>query len=136
MSVNKLIVAGHLGGDPQERKTASGSKVVSFSVATSERWWDATTGERREITNWHRVVIFNERVGEIAMKYLKKGSQAYVEGMSLTRSYENKGEKKYVTELVIKQFNGNLVLLDRAEGQKPDENSYGGQAPIDDEVPF
>lgn len=136
MSVNKLIVIGHLGGDPQERKTASGSKVVSFSVATSERWKDATTGERHENTNWHRVVIFNEKVGEIAMKFLKKGSQVFIEGMSLTRSYESKGEKKYVTELVLKQFSGGLVLLDRAEQSKPDENSYGGSQPLDDEVPF
>lgn len=136
MSVNKLIIAGHLGRDPAERKTSTGSKVVSFSVATSERWKDQTTGERREVTNWHQVVIFNEKIGEIAMKYLKKGSQVYCEGMSLTRSYEGNGDKRYVTELVIKQFNGSLVLLDRAESQKPDENAYGAAPPVDDEIPY
>lgn len=142
-SVNKLIIVGHLGRAPEERRTQKNEMVVTFAVATTERWRDAATGERREATSWHNVVIYGERIGKIAMEYLKKGSQVYLEGQSLTRKWETKaGETRYTTEMVLKDFNGKLTLLDRAEREPPPPGSgsdYGGPAtppPVDDEVPF
>lgn len=137
--VNRHILIGHLGRDPESRAMQSGAKVVTFSLAVSEQWRDKTTGEKKQHTSWHNVVVFNEPVGEIAMKYLKKGSQVYIEGEVLTRSYDKDAEKRYVTETVLKPFRGQLVLLDRAEkAPAPSESAYGSSSapPLDDEVPF
>lgn len=142
-SVNKHIIVGHLGRDPEQRATQSGGKVVTFSVATSESWTDKATGEKREATAWHQVVIFNDGLGDIAMKYLKRGARVYLEGEVQTRSWEKDGEKQYRTETVLKQYRGELVLLDRADrAPPPDQQSYGTRPAsppaggLDDEVPF
>lgn len=136
-SINKHIVIGHLGKNPEEASTNSGAKVVRFSLATGRSWIDKATGERRQSTAWHNIVIFNEKIGEIAMKYLKKGSQCYIEGEVLTRTYEKGGEKRYVTETVVQPFSGTITLLDRAErAGTPDENSYSQSSAPDDDVPL
>ena len=136
--VNRHILVGHLGRDPEGRPLANGGKVVTFSLAVSEQWRDRASGEKRQSTSWHQVVIFSEPLGETAMKFLKKGSHAYVEGEVLTRSYEKDGATRYVTETVLRPFRGALVLLDRAEKPPaPGEASYGASAaPPDSDVPF
>jgi single-strand DNA-binding protein len=125
-SVNKVILVGNLGRDPEVRMMQqSGGRVVSFSVATSEAWNDRTTGERKEKTQWHRVVIFNEKLGEIAEKYLRKGSKVYVEGQLESRKYTDKdGNERDITEVVIGRFKGELTLLD----------SRGGGAAVEEEA--
>jgi single-strand DNA-binding protein len=117
-SVNKVILIGNLGKDPEVRTMQSGGKVVSFSVATSESWNDKASGERKEKTQWHRVVIFNERLGEVAEKYLKKGMKVYLEGAIESRKYTDKdGAERDITEIVLARFRGELTMLDgRAEG--------------------
>lgn len=117
-SVNKVILVGNLGRDPESRTMANGGKVVSFSVATSETWNDRASGERKEKTQWHRVAIFNERLGEIAEKYLKKGSSVYVEGSLESRKFTGQdGQEREITEVVISRFKGELTLLGgRGEG--------------------
>jgi len=124
-SVNKVILVGNLGRDPEVRNTQDGRKIVSLSVATSENWKDRGSGERRERTEWHRVVIFNERLGEIAERYLRKGSKVYLEGALQTRKWQDQsGQEKYTTEVVLQQFRGELTLLDgRGEGGG---GGYGG----------
>ncbi len=113
-SVNKVILVGNLGKDPEVRNTQSGMKMVNFNIATSESWNDKASGERKELTEWHRVVVMNERIAEIAEKYLKKGSKVYVEGKLQTRKWtDQSGQEKYTTEVVIGRFNGELTLLDR-----------------------
>jgi single-strand DNA-binding protein len=110
--LNKATIIGNLGADPEARHLQSGSLVVNLRIATSERWTDKQSGEQRERTEWHRVVIFNENVGRIAEQYLKKGSQVYVEGMIQTRKWTDQvGVERYSTEIVIKPFNGQIVLL-------------------------
>jgi single-strand DNA-binding protein len=116
-SVNKVILVGNLGRDPEARNMPSGGKVVSFSVATSETWNDRASGERKEKTQWHRVAIFNERLGEIAEKYLRKGSKVYLEGSVETRKYTDKdGQERETTEIVLGRFRGELTLLDSRGG--------------------
>ena len=117
-SVNKVILVGNLGADPEVRTLPSGSKVVNLSVATSESWRDKMSGERKEKTEWHRVVIFNERLTELAEKYLRKGSKVYVEGQLQTRKWtDQSGVEKYSTEVVLQGFNATLTMLDgRSEG--------------------
>lgn len=117
-SVNKVILVGNLGRDPEVRNTQSGGKVVSFSVATSETWNDRASGERKEKTQWHRIAIFNERLGEIAEKYLRKGSKVYLEGSLESRKYTDKdGQEREITEVVLSRFRGELTLLSgRGEG--------------------
>ncbi|WP_431269741.1 single-stranded DNA-binding protein [Dankookia sp. P2] len=116
-SVNKVILVGNLGRDPEARNMQSGGKVVSFSVATSETWNDRASGERKEKTQWHRVAIFNEKLGEIAEKYLKKGSKVYLEGALESRKYTDKdGQEREITEVVISRFKGELTLLDGRGG--------------------
>lgn len=138
--INKQILAGHLGQPPRVANTQDGKKVVSFSLATSEQWTDKATGEKREATTWHKVVIFAEPLADLAEKYLKKGSAVYVEGQSLSRKYKDRdGLDRVITECVLRPFKGELVLLDRAESSKPDEAAYGAAStapPLDDEVPF
>ncbi|MCX5614625.1 single-stranded DNA-binding protein [Bombella saccharophila] len=123
-SVNKVILVGNLGRDPETRNTQSGSKIVNLAIATSDTWNDRNSGERRERTEWHRVVIFNERVGEVAERYLRKGRKVYIEGELRTRKWtDQQGVEKYTTEVVIDRFRGNLVLLD---GQRSggDDSGY------------
>ena len=116
-SVNKVILAGNLGLDPEVRFSQSGSKIVNMSVATSESWKDKQTGERKEKTEWHRIVIFNERLADVAEKYLKKGSKVYLEGALQTRKWTDKeGAEKYTTEVVIDRFRGELTMLDTKGG--------------------
>lgn len=118
-SVNKVILVGNLGRDPEVRHMQDGNKVVQLSVATSEAWKDRTTGERRDRTEWHRVVIFNDRIAEIAERYLKKGSKVFLEGQLQTRKWTDQasGQEKYTTEIVIQKYKGELTLLDsRGEG--------------------
>lgn len=146
-SINKVILVGNLGKDPEVRHSNDGAKIVSMTLATGESWKDKSTGERRERTEWHRVVIFNERVGEIAEKYLKKGSKVYLEGQLQTRKWtDQQGLERYTTEVVLSKFRGELTLLDsRGSGDDIDMNSgysqtspssSGGFDNLDDEVPF
>jgi single-strand DNA-binding protein len=122
-SVNKVILVGNLGRDPEVRQTQDGTKIVHLSVATSERWRDRSSGENRERTEWHRVVIFNERLGEIAEKYLAKGRTVYLEGQLQTRKWtDQSGQEKYTTEVVLQRFRGELTLL----GGRGDDAGYGG----------
>lgn len=110
-SVNKVILVGNLGKDPEIRTLNNGDRVANLSLATSETWRDKSTGERKEKTEWHRVVIFNDNIVKVAENYLKKGSTVYVEGQLSTRKYEQNGVEKYTTEVVIQRFNGNLTML-------------------------
>ena len=128
-SVNKVILVGNLGRDPEVRQTQDGTKIVHLSVATSERWRDRSSGENRERTEWHRVVIFNERLGEIAEKYLAKGRTVYLEGQLQTRKWtDQSGQEKYTTEVVLQRFRGELTLL----GGRGDDAGFGGGASDDD----
>ncbi|HKN10193.1 MAG TPA: single-stranded DNA-binding protein [Pseudomonadota bacterium] len=116
-SVNKVILIGNLGKDPEIRRTQDGRPIAHFTVATSDTWRDKTTGERRERTEWHRVVIFNEGLCRIAEQYLKKGSKVYLEGSLQTRKWQDQsGQDKYTTEVVLQGFNAQLTMLDRAGG--------------------
>jgi len=116
-SVNKVILIGNLGKDPEVRSMQNGGKVVNLSIATSETWRDKNSGERQEKTEWHRVVIFNEKLGEVAEKYLKKGAKVYVEGALQTRKWtDNSGVEKYSTEVVLQRFRGELTMLDGGKG--------------------
>lgn len=112
-SVNKVILVGNVGKDPEVRRMTSGAPVVSMSIATSERWSDKASGEKKEKTEWHRVVIFNEHIAKVAEQYVRKGSKIYLEGALQTRKWTDKdGAEKYSTEVVLQKFNGALVLLD------------------------
>jgi single-strand DNA-binding protein len=116
-SVNKVILVGNLGADPEIRRTQDGRPIANLSIATSESWRDKNSGERREKTEWHRVVVFNEGLCKIVEQYLKKGSKIYVEGQLQTRSWEDQsGQKKYSTEVVLQGYNGALTMLDGREG--------------------
>jgi single-strand DNA-binding protein len=111
--VNKVILVGNLGADPEVRQLPSGEPVVNLRVATSESWRDKNSGERKEKTEWHRVVIFNENIAKVAEKYLKKGSKVYLEGQIQTRKWTNKdGQEQYSTEVVLQRFRGELQMLD------------------------
>ena len=116
-SLNKVMLIGNLGKDPEVRSVQNGGKVCNFSLATSENWKDKNSGERREKTDWHNVAIFNENLVRIAEQYLKKGSKVYIEGSLQTRKWQDQsGADKYTTEVVLQNFNGTLVLLDGREG--------------------
>lgn len=120
-SVNKVILVGNLGADPEVRTMQSGDKMVQLSLATSERWKDKNSGERREKTEWHRVVIFNKGLVSVAENYLKKGSKVYIEGQVETRKWQDQsGNDKYTTEIVLRPYRGELTMLDS-------RNSGGGQ---------
>ena len=150
-SVNKVTLVGNLGRDPDIRAMQNGDKIVQLSIATSDRWKDKNTGEQRERTEWHRVVIFNDALGRIAEQYLKKGSTIYIEGQLQTRKWtdQQSGQEKYTTEIVLQKYRGELTLL----GSKPDnqidnrsnnldiEQSNQITEPdiasdLDDEIPF
>ena len=157
-SVNKVILVGNLGRDPEVRHTQSGDPIVHLNLATSETWRDRSTGERRERTEWHRVVIFNENLGKIAERYLRKGSKVYIEGQLQTRKWtDQQGVEKYTTEVVLQRFRGELTMLDRRGENDGDfgggggRSDYGGGPPsgggggrsggggggdFDDEIPF
>ena len=122
-SINKVILVGNLGRDPEVRATQDGSKIVNLSLATSERWKDRNSGEQREKTEWHRVVIFNENLGRIAEQYLRKGSTCYIEGQMQTRKWtDQQGVEKYTTEVVLQRYRGELTLL----GGRGDSQMAGG----------
>jgi len=157
-SVNKVILVGNLGRDPEIRSLNSGDRVASFSIATSETWRDRTTGERREKTEWHRISIFNDNLVKIAEQYLRKGSKVYLEGALQTRTYTDaQGLEKQATEIVLQKFRGELTMLDgRRDGEggggREFEGAGAGYAPgpkaaasgpretfsadLDDEIPF
>ena len=128
-SVNKVILVGNLGRDPEVRRTGAGDPVVSFSVATTESWRDKASGERKDRTEWHNVVIFNENLGKIAEQYLKKGAKVYLEGQLQTREYTDKeGHQRKTTEVVLQRFRGELTLLDSRGGGREggeERGSYG-----------
>ncbi len=131
-SVNKVILIGNLGADPDIRTMQSGDKVVNLSIATSESWKDKMTGERREKTEWHRVVVFNKGLVNVCENYLKKGSKVYIEGQIETRSWEQNGEKKYTTEIVLRPYRGELTMLDSRSGGVGASGSYGGGQSFND----
>jgi single-strand DNA-binding protein len=161
-SVNKVILIGNLGKDPEVRRMQDGRPVVNLSVATSDTWRDKATGERKERTEWHRVVVFNENAAKFAEQYLKKGAKVYVEGALQTRKWQDQsGQDKYTTEVVIQAFNGQLTSLDRASDRgggsdfgsedgggefgssgpsgrerKPAMAAAGKRGDMDDEIPF
>lgn len=127
-SVNKVIIVGNLGRDPEVRTFPTGGKVVNLNIATSENWRDKTSGERKERTEWHRVAIFNEALGKIAEQYLKKGSTVYIEGQLETRKWQDQsGADRFTTEIVLRQFRGELTLLGGRDG-----GSGGGSGGSDD----
>lgn len=136
-SVNKVTLVGNLGRDPEVRYTQSNQKIVHLSIATSERWRDKASGENRERTEWHRVVIFNDRLGDVAEKFLQKGRTVYLEGTLQTRKWTDQGgQERYTTEVVVPRFGGDLVLLGgRGEGGPggeigpPDDDGYNAPAP-------
>jgi len=127
-SVNKVILlGGNLGRDPEVRQTQDGTKIVHLAIATSERWRDRNSGEQREKTEWHRVVIFNDRLGEVAEKYLSKGRQVYVEGQLQTRKWtDQSGQEKYTTEIVLQRFRGELTLIGGRGEDMGGGGGYGG----------
>lgn len=127
-SVNKVILVGNLGRDPEIRTSQNGQKIVSLSVATSDTWNDRASGERRERTEWHRVVVFNDRLADVAERFLRKGRKVYLEGVLQTRKWtDQSGQEKYTTEVVLDRFRGELVLLDgRGSGEGDEGGGYGG----------
>lgn len=137
-SINKVILVGHLGNDPDVRTMQSGDKVANFSIATSESWKDKATGERKERTEWHRVVCFNQGIISVIENYLRKGSKVYLEGQIETRSYDKDGQKVYTTEVVLRPYRGEIMMLD-ARGAEPTKESmaavHGGSLE-DDSIPF
>ena len=133
-SVNKVILVGNLGKDPEVRRLNSGAAVVNLRVATSESWRDKATGEKQERTEWHNVVIYNENLGKIAEQYLKKGSKVYVEGQLTTRKWQDQtGQDRYSTEVVLNRYRGELTLLDRAGDTVSAGNGddFGRSSPMD-----
>ncbi len=148
-SINKVILVGNLGADPRVGNSQNGSKIVNLSVATSDSWKDKVSGERKERTEWHRVVVFNPQLAEVAEKYLHKGSKVYIEGQLQTRKWEDSnGQERYSTEVVLQNFSGNLVMLDgKGDGTSGDDVFSGSAssgwdtapaaAPnLDDDIPF
>src|SRR3954469_11440489 len=124
-SVNKVILIGNMGKDPEVRTTQDGNKIVNLTLATSETWNDRASGERKERTEWHRVVIFNDRTADVAERFLKKGAKIYVEGSLQTRKWTDQGgQERYTTEVVIGRFNGQLTMLDGRQGG--DSGGYAG----------
>ncbi len=155
-SVNKVILVGNLGRDPEIRTTQDGTKIANLSLATSENWRDRNTGERRERTEWHRVAIFNDRLVDVVERYLRKGSKIYVEGQLQTRKWtDQSGQDRYTTEVVLGRFRGELTMLDTRGGGGggdfeeggaprgggglgggPETGGAGPSGDLDDEIPF
>ena len=135
-SMNKVLLIGNIGSDIEIRHMQSGDKVANFSVATNERWTDKATGERKEKTEWNRVVVFNQNIIKVCENYLSKGSKVYIEGQLETRSWEQDGQKKYATEVVLRPYRGELTMLDSkgsAYSEGGPQQSYGA-APSDEDV--
>ncbi|MBZ6078582.1 single-stranded DNA-binding protein [Microvirga puerhi] len=127
-SVNKVILVGNLGRDPEVRRLNSGEPVVNLRIATSETWKDKASGERKEKTEWHSVVIFNENLARVAEQYLKKGSKVYIEGQLQTRKWQDQqGQEKYTTEVVLQRFRGELTILDSRGGGSGEYEEEAGQ---------
>ena len=143
-SINKAIIVGNLGKDPEIRATQDGREIASLTVATAESWKDKGTSEKRERTEWHRVVIFNENIVKVARNWLKKGSKVYLEGQIQTRKWQDKetGQDRYSTEIVLQGFNARLVLLTKLERDEHDaaepepSNQQSGYGELNDEIPF
>ncbi len=155
-SVNKVILVGNLGRDPEVRQTQDGRKIVNLSVATSESWKDKNSGERRDKTEWHRVVVYNDRIADVAEKYLRKGAKIYIEGQLQTRKWvDQSGQEKYTTEIALQQYRGELTMLDgRNENAGASSGGYSqvndgysqepalqdsrapAMADLDDDIPF
>lgn len=141
-SLNKVQLIGNLGRDPEVRTLQNGGKVCNLSVATSERWRDRNSGEMQEKTEWHRVVVFDEKIAEVCERHMKKGSTVYLEGQLHTRKWNDQnGVEKYTTEVVLQRFGGRMVILggwrDESVGTEPDEQaSSGGCDDLDDVIPF
>jgi single-strand DNA-binding protein len=155
-SINKVILVGNLGKDPETRAMQDGREICNLTIATSESWKDKSSGEKKEKTEWHRVVIFNEGLVRVAKQYLRKGSKVYIEGQLQTRKWTDKdGVEKYSTEVVLQNFNGNLTMLDGPSrdgggassggGEYNQDAGYGNSQPqrarvaeaeLDDEIPF
>ena len=130
-SLNKVTLIGNLGRDPEMRSTQDGTRIATFTIATSDTWRDRNSGERKERTEWHRIVIFNERLAEIAEKYLRKGSKVYLEGALQTRKWTDQGgQERYTTEIVLPKFRGELTMLDGAGGGR---GAAAGGPAMDDE---
>ncbi len=126
-SVNKVILVGNLGRDPEIRFTQAGKKIANFSIATSEQWRDRQSGERRERTEWHRIVVFNEGLADVVERFVKKGSKLYIEGVLRTRKWQGQdGKDNYTTEIVLEGFNSNLTMLDNRGGEGGGASSGGG----------
>jgi single-strand DNA-binding protein len=139
-SVNKVILVGNLGKDPEARSAQDGSKIVSFSIATSEAWKDKNTGERKDKVEWHRVVVFNQNLCDVCEKYLHKGSKVYIEGQLQTRKWQDQaGVEKYTTEVVLGKFRGELAMLDSRQSDTSisgDSDSRSSPVEMDDDIPF
>jgi len=151
-SINKVILVGNLGQDPRVSNTQSGGKIVSFSLATTDTWRDKASGERKDRTEWHRVVIFSAGLADTAERYLRKGSKVYLEGSLQTREYEKDGQRHFTTEVVLQNFNSTLVMLDGRGDNAPagagdiydatassgwDSSATAGtDAVVDDDIPF
>lgn len=160
-SVNKVILVGNLGADPEVRTMQSGDRVANLSLATSESWKDKQSGQRQERTQWHKIVIFNQPLVNVAEQYLKKGAKVYIEGQVESRKYTDRdGQEKYITEIVLRPFRGELTMLDGRSGGGSGANDYGSggsdfaqgsgssqgyaatgtssaaPGPIDDDIPF
>ncbi|XAI95138.1 hypothetical protein [Microcystis phage Mwe-JY13] len=139
--LNRVQLIGHIGADPEIRRTQSGSPIANLRLATSESWRDKNTGERKEKTEWHTIAVFNEGLCGVIEKYVKKGSKLYIEGQLQTRKWQDQsGNDRYTTEIVLQGFNGNLVMLDgkRDGDDKPagDSKPASGGSAFDDEIPF
>lgn len=135
-SVNKVILVGNLGADPEIRHTQDGRPICNLRIATSESWRDKNSGERREKTEWHRVVIFNEGLCKIAENYLRKGSKVFLEGQLQTRKWQDQsGQDRYSTEVVLQGFNGNLTMLDGRNSGGGEAGSFGGERGMSESSP-
>lgn len=139
-SLNKVTLIGNLGRDPEIRFMPDGSRVASFSLATSDTWKDKTTGERKDRTEWHRIVVFNEKLAEVVEKYIRKGTKLYIEGQLQTRKWTDQtGVDKYTTEVVLGKFRGDLVILDpkKTESEFEDKSDeLPSDIPLNDDIPF
>ena len=141
MSVNKVILLGNVGGDPVIRSTQDGKKIATFSLATSEKWTDKKTNEKREVTQWHNIVVFSDGLVGIIEKYIKKGTKLFVEGSLQTRKWTgNDGVEKFTTEIVLQGFNCKLEIIDNRDKNNVSENhegnSYSSEVDISDDIPF
>lgn len=146
-SLNKATIIGNLGDDPDVRSMQSGEKVVNLSIATSESWKDKDSGERKEKTQWHRVVVFNPGLIKVCENYLKKGSKVYIEGQIETRSWESDGQRKYTTEIVLRPYRSELKMLDSRSSDGSEQSTFNGQVAgsspaasttdeLEDQIPF